>query len=159
MSDTELTHEVIGAAIEVHRILGPGLLESLYQRSLEKELELRGIETLAQHRLPIEYKGLSLGDDLVLDFYFHGKLVVELKAVAELAPVHTAQLMTYMKLSNVPLGLLINFNVPVLKNGIQFLRMESNVFPYKANHRDTEAQRRRKGLSPLLFSVSLCLCG
>jgi GxxExxY protein len=119
MSDTELTHEVIGAAIEVHRILGPGLLESLYQRSLEKELELRRIEALAQHRLPVEYKGLCLGEDFVLDFYFPGHLVVELKAVAELAPVHTAQLMTYMKLSNVRLGLLINFNVPVLKHGIK----------------------------------------
>jgi GxxExxY protein len=119
MSDAGLTGEVIGAAIEVHRFLGPGLLESFYQRSLEKELELRGIETLAQHRLPIEYKGLSLGDDLILDFYFPNQLVVELKAVAELAPVHTAQLMTYMKLSNVRLGLLTNVNVPVLKNGIK----------------------------------------
>ena len=82
-------------------------------------MELRGIETLAQHRLPIEYKGLSLGDDLILDFYFTNQLVVELKAVAELAPVNTAQLMTYMKLSNVRLGLLTNVNVPVLKNGIK----------------------------------------
>ncbi|NQV24193.1 MAG: GxxExxY protein [Rhodopirellula sp.] len=119
MNDVELTGEVIGAAIEVHRFLGPGLLESLYQRSLERELELRGIEAAAQHRLSVEYKGLSLGDDLILDFYFPDRLVVELKAVAELAPVHTAQLMTYMKLASVPLGLLINFNVPVLKHGIK----------------------------------------
>ena len=93
MSGGDLTGEVIGAAIEVHRCLGPGLLESLYQR--------------------------SLGEDFILDFYFPDQLVVELKAVTELAPVHTAQLMTYMKLSDVRLGLLINFNVPVLKQGIK----------------------------------------
>ena len=119
MGESELTGKVIGAAIEVHRILGPGLLESIYQRSLGKELELRNIEALSQHRLPIEYKGLNLGDDFILDFFFPGRLVVELKSVTQLAPVHTAQTMTYMKLSNVPLGLLINFNVPVLKDGIK----------------------------------------
>ena len=119
MGESELTGQVIGAAIEVHRILGPGLLESIYQRSLGKELELRDIEALPQHRLPIEYKGLNLGDDFILDFFFPGRLVVELKSVTQLAPVHTAQTMTYMKLSNVPLGLLINFNVPVLKDGIK----------------------------------------
>lgn len=119
MSDAELTGEIIGAAIEVHRILGPGLLESLYQKSLEKELALRGIDVLPQYRLPVQYKGFNLGDDLILDLYFPNQLVAELKAVSDLAPVHTAQLMTYMKLAEVPLGLLINFNVPVLKQGIK----------------------------------------
>ena len=119
MGESKLTGQVIGAAIEVHRILGPGLLESIYQRSLGKEFELRSVEALPQYRLPIEYKGLSLGDDFILDFFFPGRLVVELKSVTQLAPVHTAQTMSYMKLSNVPLGLLINFNVPVLKDGIK----------------------------------------
>jgi GxxExxY protein len=117
--ESTLTGAVIGAAIEVHRILGPGLLESIYQRCLQKELELRCIEALAQHRLPVVYKGMELGDDFVLDFFFPGMLIVELKTVSELAPVHTAQTMTYMKLSNVSLGLLINFNVPVLKDGLK----------------------------------------
>ena len=119
MGDSELTGNVIGAAIEVHRILGPGLLESVYQRCLQKEFELRNIHALPQHRLPIEYKGLQLGDDFVLDFFFPDRLVVELKAVTQLAAVHTAQTMTYMKLSHVPLGLLMNFNAAVLKDGIK----------------------------------------
>lgn len=121
--ENELTGSVIGAAIEVHRILGPGLLESIYQKSLEIELKLRGILASAQARVPLKYKGYELGDDLVMDFYFPDKLVVELKAVSAIAPVHTAQTLSYMKLSQVPLGLLINFNVPVLKEGIKRLAL------------------------------------
>ncbi len=86
MTATELTGTVIGAAIEVHRVLGPGLLESIYQRSLQREFELQGINAIPQHRMAIEYKGWSLGDDFVLDFYFPKSLVVELKSVTQLAP-------------------------------------------------------------------------
>ena len=92
-----LTQEVIGAAIEVHRILGPGLLESIYQRCLEKRLRLRGMSFVA--RLPIVYKGETLGDDLIMDFYFSERLVVEIKSVEKLAPIHDAQLLTYLRLS------------------------------------------------------------
>jgi GxxExxY protein len=116
-----LSQAVIGAAIEVHRILGPGLLESVYQRSLGHELTLRGISHSPQHRLPIAYKELPLGDDLVMDFLVAGELVVELKAVEALAPVHDAQLLTYLKLGGYRKGLLINFNVRLLKDGIRRL--------------------------------------
>jgi GxxExxY protein len=114
-----LTFAVIGAAMEVHRILGPGLLESVYQRSLCHELTLRGIPHEPQVRLPVNYKGLDLGDDLVLDILVEGRLVVELKAVDALAPVHEAQLLTYLRLSRQRVGLLVNFNVRFLKDGVR----------------------------------------
>ena len=114
-----LTEAVIGAAIEVHRIMGPGLLESIYQRCLEIELKLRGLQFQPQARLPLLDKEVSLGDDLVMDFYFPGQLVVELKAVEKILPVHEAQLLTYLKLSRRRLGYLINFNVPLIKDGVR----------------------------------------
>ncbi|MCI0459207.1 MAG: GxxExxY protein [Gemmataceae bacterium] len=91
-----LTREVIGAAIEVHREIGPGLLESVYQKCLEYELELRGLSFLPQAHLPIVYKGRKLDDDLIMDIFFPERLVVELKAVEKLLPVHDAQLLTYL---------------------------------------------------------------
>ena len=114
-----LTHTVIGAAIEVHRVMGPGLLESVYQACLEEELRLRGMDFTSQHRLPLVYKDRHLADAFVLDFYFPGQLVVELKAVEKLLPVHEAQLLTYLRLSKTKVGLLLNFNVPALKNGMK----------------------------------------
>ena len=114
-----LTELVIGAAIEVHRIMGPGLLEAIYQRCMEEELRLRGCPVVAQARVPLRYKGVPLGDDLVMDLYFPDRLVVELKAVEKLLPVHEAQLLTYLRLSKAHVGLLINFNVPILVNGLK----------------------------------------
>jgi len=120
MEDNEsLTSKVIGAAIEVHRHMGPGLLESVYQACMAEELRLQGMECKLQHRLPLVYKETILPADLILDIYFPNQLVVELKAVDRLAPVHEAQLLTYLKLSRTRLGLLINFNVPVLKDGLK----------------------------------------
>jgi GxxExxY protein len=114
-----LTEQVIGAAIEVHRVLGPGLLESVYQKCLCHELRLRGIEHESLVRVPLVYKGVPLDSELVMDVVLPGQLVVELKAVEKVLPVHEAQLLTYMKLSSIHLGLLLNFNVPVLKQGIK----------------------------------------
>ena len=114
-----LTEVVIGAAIEVHRIMGPGLLESVYQRCMEEELRLRNCPVDPQARIPLRYKGVALGDDLVMDLYFPDRLVVELKAVDKLVPVNEAQLLTYLRLSKTRVGLLINFNVPVLVNGLK----------------------------------------
>jgi GxxExxY protein len=114
-----LTEQVIGAAIEVHRILGPGLLESVYQTCLCRELELRGIEHAKQVELPVLYKGTKLDCNFCMDIVLPGRLVIELKAVEEIHPVHEAQLLTYLKLSGIRLGLLINFNVSLLKNGIK----------------------------------------
>jgi GxxExxY protein len=114
-----LTESVIGAAIEVHRILGPGLLESIYQRALCHELGLRGINHIPQQRVPVAYKGVELDDDLKMDIIVENRLVVELKAIDELLPIHEAQLLTYLPLSGHRIGLLLNFNVRLLKDGIK----------------------------------------
>ena len=116
-----LTELVIGAAIEVHRIMGPGLLESIYQKCMEVELGLRSCPVQPQARVSLVYKGVPLGEDLVMDLFFPGHLVVELKTVEKLHPVHEAQLLSYLKLSGTKIGLLINFNVPVLVQGLKRL--------------------------------------
>jgi GxxExxY protein len=114
-----LTGAVIAAALVVHRLLGPGLLESLYQRALCHELHLRGIPFQAQRPVSVGYKGVSLGDGLRLDMVVADQLIAELKAVEKLLPIHEAQLITYLKLAGLHVGLLINFNVRLLKEGIK----------------------------------------
>ena len=114
----ELTYETIGAAIEVHRALGPGLLESAYQACLCRELALRGINFRTELSLPIQYKGVQLDCGYRVDILVDQLVVVEIKAVETLAPVHDAQLLTYLRLGGWKVGLLINFNVAVLKHGI-----------------------------------------
>ena len=114
----KLSHEVIGAAIEVHRHKGPGLIESIYERCLLRELELRSIPASTQKIVRVEYKGLVFDEPLRFDLLIDDCLLVELKAVELLHPVSKAQLLSYMKLLDVPIGLLINFHEPVLKNGI-----------------------------------------
>jgi GxxExxY protein len=114
----ERTDQIIGAAIEVHRYWGPGLYEEIYQKSLCQEFRLRGIPFGADARLPLLYKGVRVGDDRRPDIIVGKEVVVELKAVAQLLPVHEAQLLAYLKLSGYRVGLLINFNVPVLRDGI-----------------------------------------
>ena len=115
----ELTEAVIGAAIEVHRIMGPGLLESVYQACLEHELGLRSSVCESQAKLPVVYKGKIVKDELAMDIYFPTRLVVELKAVEKLLPIPEAQLLTYLRLTKTRVGLLINFNVRLLKDGIK----------------------------------------
>jgi len=117
----ELSGEVIGAAIEVHKTLGPGLLESVYEECLSMELGLRGIPYEKQKELPVRYKGAELDCGYRLDIVVAGKLIVELKACEKLQPIHEAQLLTYLRLTGIKIGLLINFNVPVLKEGIKRL--------------------------------------
>ena len=114
-----LTGEVIGAAIEVHKALGPGLLESAYEKCLCKELDLRKTGYVFQQPIPIVYKGLDLDCGYRADLIVQNSLIVELKACDALQPVHQAQLLTYMKLTKIKIGLLVNFNVPVLKDGIK----------------------------------------
>jgi len=116
-----LTGEIIGAAIEVHRQLGPGLLETTYQACLSRELELRGISFEYEKPLPLEYKGVRLDCGYRIDLLVAGLVIVEIKSVEALAPIHEAQLLTYLKLTGVKVGLLINFNVVVLKSGIRRL--------------------------------------
>ncbi len=112
---------VIGAAIEVHRIMGPGLLESIYERCLLRELELRNVPVLNQEEVVIDYKGTVFKETLKFDLLVDGCLLVELKAIHEVRPIHQAQLMSYMKLLNFPLGLLLNFNAVKLVDGISRL--------------------------------------
>ncbi len=122
----ELAHTVIGAAIEVHRVLGPGYLESVYEEALVVELGLRNVPFERQKGLSLDYKGHEVGESR-LDFLVGGLLVVELKAVDALAPVHTSQVISYLKAVGSPLGLLINFNVPVLKGGIKRIVLSSRL--------------------------------
>ena len=119
MEINEITEAVIGAAIEVHRHVGPGLLESVYQICLAKELTLRNIPFEQEKSLKIEYKGIHLDGGYRLDFLVDQRVVIELKAVDSLLPIHDAQLLTYLKLTGCKTGLLINFNVPILKFGIK----------------------------------------
>ena len=119
MIEDELTEQIIGAAIEVHKHWGPGLYEEIYERSMCVELRLRNISFENQLSLPLVYKGECVGDDLRLDFVVQSKVVVEFKAVTQLEAIHEAQLLTYMKLTKCRVGLLINFNVPTLKQGLK----------------------------------------
>ncbi len=114
-----LTEAVIGAAIEVHRQLGPGLLESVYESCLCHELNLRGIEHGRQVALPVTYKELRLEDGYRVDILIPNRLVIEVKAVEAIAAVHESQLLTYLRLTGIHTGLLLNFYVPVLKSGIK----------------------------------------
>ena len=114
-----LTKEIIGAAIEVHQLLGPGLLESAYQQCLAKELQLRDIPCRYEWPLPLNYKGMRLQCGYRVDLLVADTVVVETKSIEAIAPVHEAQLLTYMRLGGWQVGLLINFNVLVLKHGIR----------------------------------------
>jgi GxxExxY protein len=114
----KLSYDVIGAAIEVHKALGPGLLEGVYHECIKRELSLRNISFLTELAVPVEFKGLSITTDLRCDLFVENVLVVELKSVSAFAPIHQAQLLTYMKLLSAPKGLLLNFNsVNLFKDG------------------------------------------
>jgi len=119
MDFDELSRSVIGCAIEVHRNLGPGLLESTYRQCLAYELSNKGIPFQMEAPLPIQYKKILLDCGYRIDLLLPGELIVEIKSVEGLLPIHHAQILTYMKLANVPLGLLVNFNVTKLQNGIK----------------------------------------
>jgi GxxExxY protein len=116
VSSLALSYTVIGSAIEVHRVIGPGLLESVYEMALCRELWLRGVEFERQVAVPVHYKGGVLSCDIRLDLVVKRSIIVEVKSVDKLKPVHRAQLLTYLRLQGLWLGLLINFNVEILKN-------------------------------------------
>jgi iron complex transport system substrate-binding protein len=115
----EVAAMVIDAALQLHRDLGPGLLESVYEAVLSKMLEQRGLSVERQKPVPIQYQGVSLDEGFRLDLLVDGQLIVELKSVENIHPVHPKQLLTYLRLMNLPLGLLINFGAPLLKDGLQ----------------------------------------
>ena len=116
---SELSNRVIGCAIEVHRILGPGLLESTYQQCLAHELKLNGIGFSLEHPLPVEYKGLHLDCGYRIDVLVENQIILELKSVEEIKGIHQAQLLTYLRLSGVKQGFLISFNVERLVDGLR----------------------------------------
>jgi len=119
MTDNEITHQIIGAAIEVHKHLGPGLLESAYEECLAHELHLRNLRVERQKAVPVVYKQTKLECGYRLDLLVEGRVVVELKSVEGLGPIHEAIILTYLRMSGDKLGLLINFNVSVLKDGVR----------------------------------------
>jgi GxxExxY protein len=119
MTDNELTHTILGAAIEVHRNLGPGLLESTYRNCLVQELTLRGLKVASERPIPVVYKGVKLECGFRLDLLVEDTIVVELKSVEAIALVHEATILTYFRLSHHRIGLLINFNVAILKEGVR----------------------------------------
>jgi GxxExxY protein len=125
MTENEITERIIGAAIEVHRHLGPGLLESIYEECLCYELSQGGLRFRRQVHLPIGYKGIKLESAYKMDLLIEDTIVVEIKAIEDIAPIHSAQVLTYLKSANKRIGL-INFNVPVLKDGLKRI---ANGFP------------------------------
>lgn len=125
MDINKISGEIVNAAIKVHSSLGPGLLESAYEACLKHELTKRGIKTESQVTLPITYDGIKIDAGYRIDLLVEDTVIIELKAVSELIPIHEAQLLSYLKLSKKPLGLLINFNVLRLKDGIK--RMVNNL--------------------------------
>jgi GxxExxY protein len=132
----ELTERIIGFCIEIHGVLGPGLLESAYEECLCHELSLAGLKFERQKPLPVSYKNVNLDCGYRIDLIVENKVIVELKTVDELLPIHEAQILTYLKLANLPVGFLINFNVPLLKQGVKRI---VNKFP------DSSAPPRLRG--------------
>ena len=119
MKFDKLSNKVIGCALEVHRHLGPGLLESTYEQCLAHELKNAEIPFKLQHPLPVEYKGIKLDCGYRVDLFIDNEIIAELKSVDKVLPIHQAQLLTYMKLSGISIGLLMNFNVKYIKHGIK----------------------------------------
>ncbi len=113
------SNKVIGCALEVHRHLGPGLLESVYSKCLAYEMKLQGVSFIREARLPVIYKEITLEEGYRIDFLVEDELIIELKSVEEILPVYQAQLLSYMKLSGKKTGLILNFNVQLLKDGIK----------------------------------------
>jgi GxxExxY protein len=148
-TENEITAKIIGAAIEVHRLLGPGLLESAYEECLCYKLNRVGLRFERQVQVPITYKGLRLDCGFKLDLLVAAAVIVELKAIDELLPVHKAQLLTYLKASRKRVGLLINFNVPVLKNGLKRM-VNHHIEPEPAA--DNSASSAASGVDVVLAS-------
>jgi GxxExxY protein len=119
MTANELSHVVLGRAIEVHTVLGPGLFERIYEKALLHELREGGLEVQSQLELPVIYKGVDLGIGYRLDLLVEKKVIVEVKAISALDEIHLSQVMTYLRLNENPLGLLLNFNVDLMKHGIK----------------------------------------
>lgn len=119
MDENEISHAIIGAAIEVHRVLGPGLLESVYEGALSFELRNKGFNVRQQQELPVKYKGIDLHGTFRMDILVNDLVIAEIKAVERLLPIHEAQLLTYLKLANKKLGLVLNFNSAAIRTSVR----------------------------------------
>ena len=119
MTENQIATIIVDAAFKIHKILGPGLFESVYEAALKYELEKRGLKVIQQLGIPVEYEGLNLGLGFRVDLVVADKVVIEIKSIEALAPVHNKQLATYLRLMDLRLGLLINFNVELIRNGIR----------------------------------------
>jgi GxxExxY protein len=118
LHENEISREIVDAAYKIHRRIGPGLFESVYERILRYELERRGLLVLVQHPVPVIYESVQIDEAFRADLIVHDKVIIELKSVEKIVSVHKMQLLTYLRLSGLRLGLLINFNVPIIKDGI-----------------------------------------
>ncbi len=118
MNENEIAYKVIGIAIQIHKDLGPGIFESVYEKVLQYELIQAGLETRSQVPLPLIYKGIEFEAGFRVDLLIENKVIIEIKSIENIAPIHFSQLLTYLRLSNIKLGLLINFNTKILKEGI-----------------------------------------
>ena len=132
----DLCYEIIGASIEVHKIIGPGLLEKIYLQCLCRELNIRGLSFCTEYPIPLVYKGVRLEAEFRADLLVEDLVIVELKAVNEMNPVFEAQLISYITLAEKPTGLLINFNVPILKDGVKRLFPQKTYQNTKVNNHD-----------------------
>ena len=131
MTDKQLTHEIIGAAIAVHRELGPGLLETVYEECLCHELSLQGLAFDRQKPIPVVYRGTKLDCGYRADIVVSGRVIVEIKAIANVAPIHEAMMLTYLRLSGCKIGLLVNFHSAVLKDGVRRFVWNYDAAPVK----------------------------
>ena len=141
----EVAAIVVTAALQLHRDLGPGLLESVYEAVLAKMLEQRGLLVERQKPIPIRYQGIELDEGFRLDLLVDGQLIVELKSVENIHPVHPKQLLTYLRLMNLPLGLLINFGAPLLKDGLQ--RIVNKHTNFASSRLRVHQQKAHKGVA------------
>ena len=151
-----LTQLIIGGAIEVHRHVGPGLLESAYEECLCHELSQRGLSLRRQVDLPVSYKGIKLDCGYKMDLVVEDKVVLELKAVDQLLPIHSAQLLTYLKLSGKRVGLLLNFHAPILTKGIKRLLNDFSVSSVSSVPSGFDFKNSKNSVSPRLCGERLC---
>jgi GxxExxY protein len=149
VTDNEITHEIIGAAIEVHKRLGPGLLESAYEACLKHELTLRNLTVIQQVPVPVIYRETKLECGYRIGLLVEGRIVVELKSVESLAPIHEAIILTYLRLSGHRIGLLINFNVAVLKDGVRrFIVSPEKAFNTEYTEGTEKSMRKTEKTNP-----------
>ena len=154
MTENDLSYKIIGLALELHKNIGPGLLESAYENALAYDLRETGLEVIQQAPMPFIYKAIKMEVGYRIDLLIENRIIIEIKSVETLAPVHYAQILTYLKLSQLKLGLLINFNCKLLKNGIH--RIANNLVELKVSRKDLKV-RASKVCKAFFNLCALCV--